>query len=73
LWSLVIAKDFFSAFDQGNLLDERVAARYRDAILIPGGSADAADLIQDFLGRPFAFDAFQAWLARAPRPISQET
>jgi thimet oligopeptidase len=73
LWSLVIAKDLFSAFDQGNLLDERVAARYRDAILIPGGSADAADLIQDFLGRPFAFDAFQAWLARAPRPISQET
>jgi len=73
LWSLVIAKDMFSAFDAGNLLDESIAARYRDAVLARGGSADAADLVRDFLGRPFAFDAFQAWLARAPRPISPET
>jgi thimet oligopeptidase len=72
LWSLVIAKDLFSAFDPGNLLDGKIAARYRDAILVPGGSADAADLVQNFLDRPFAFDAFEAWLARAPRPVKQE-
>jgi thimet oligopeptidase len=72
LWSLVIAKDLFSAFDETNLLDERVAGRYRDAVLARGGSADAAELIEDFLGRPFAFDAFEAWLARAPRPITQD-
>jgi thimet oligopeptidase len=71
LWSLVIAKDLFSAFDPANLLDETVAHRYRDAILVPGGSADAADLVRDFLGRPFAFDAFQAWLDRAPRPLER--
>ena len=29
----------------------------------PGGSADAADLVADFLGRPYGFDAFEAWLS----------
>ena len=32
---------------------------------------DAADLVADFLGRPFAFDAFAAWLDRAPVPVSR--
>ena len=62
-WSLVIAKDLFSAFDESNLFDPDIAGRYRDAILGRGGSADAADLVADFLGRPYSFDAFGAWLA----------
>ncbi|HEY0772993.1 MAG TPA: M3 family metallopeptidase [Nocardioidaceae bacterium] len=62
MWSLVIAKDLFSAFDHGNLFDAEVAHRYRDRILAAGGSKDAADLVEDFLGRPYTFDAFQAWL-----------
>ncbi len=68
LWSLVIAKDLFSAFDAGDLFDPVVAQRYRDRILAPGGSRDAADSVADFLGRPFTFDAFAAWLDRAPTP-----
>ncbi|MBF4996203.1 Zn-dependent oligopeptidase [Nocardia sp. BSTN01] len=68
LWSLVIAKDLFSAFDAGDLFDHGVAQRYRDSILAPGGSRDAADSVADFLGRPFTFDAFAAWLDRAPTP-----
>lgn len=68
LWSLVIAKDLFSAFNSGDLFDTAVAQRYRDRILAPGGSRDAADLVADFLGRPFTFDAFGAWLDRAPVP-----
>ena len=32
------------------------------AVLAPGGSAPAADLIRDFLGRGYTFDAYQAWL-----------
>ncbi|MFT4297451.1 MAG: M3 family metallopeptidase [Micropruina sp.] len=64
MWSLVIAKDLFSAFDPGNLLDPGVAARYRDAVLAPGGSKDAAELVADFLGRPYDTDAFEAWLNR---------
>jgi thimet oligopeptidase len=64
MWSLVIAKDLFSAFDPDNLFDPEVAHRYRDQILAPGGTRDAADLVEDFLGRPYTFDAYAAWLAR---------
>jgi thimet oligopeptidase len=62
-WSLVIAKDLFSAFDPADLFDPEVAGRYRDKVLAPGGSKDAADLVEDFLGRPYSFDAYAAWLA----------
>jgi thimet oligopeptidase len=70
MWSLVIAKDMFSAFRTDDLFDEGVAHRYRDEILARGGSADAAALVETFLGRPYSFDAFGAWLDRpitAPR------
>jgi thimet oligopeptidase len=63
MWSLVIAKDMFSAFDRDNMWDPTVAHRYRDKVLAQGGNADAADLVKDFLGRPYAFDAFGAWLS----------
>ncbi len=66
MWSLVIAKDLFSAFDPADLLDHAgtgVAGRYRDRVLAAGGTKDAADLVADFLGRPYTFDAYAAWLA----------
>ncbi|MEO8828902.1 M3 family metallopeptidase [Lapillicoccus sp.] len=62
-WSLVIAKDLFSAFDRSALFDPEVAGRYRDRVLAPGGQRDAADLVADFLGRPYTFDSYAAWLA----------
>jgi thimet oligopeptidase len=64
MWSLVIAKDLFSAFDPENMFDTDVSYKYRDRILAAGGSKDAADLVADFLGRPYSFDAFEAWLNR---------
>ena len=64
MWSLVIAKDLFSAFDPDDLFAPAVAGRYRDTILAAGGTRDAADLVADFLGRPYTFDAYAAWLAR---------
>jgi thimet oligopeptidase len=64
MWSLVIAKDLFSAFDSDDLFAPEVAGRYRDRVLAPGGRKDAADLVADFLGRPYTFDAYAAWLAR---------
>jgi thimet oligopeptidase len=64
MWSLVIAKDLFSAFDPDDLFDVAVAGRYRDSVLAAGGTKDAADLVADFLGRPYTFDAYAAWLAR---------
>ena len=64
MWSLVIAKDLFSAFDADDLFAPEVAHRYRDAVLAPGGSKDAADLVAAFLGRPYNTEAFSAWLNR---------
>ncbi|WP_323096917.1 M3 family metallopeptidase [Intrasporangium sp. YIM S08009] len=63
MWSLVIAKDMFSAFDKDDLFDPEVAGAYRDKVLAQGGRRDAADLVEDFLGRPYTFDAYAAWLA----------
>jgi Zn-dependent oligopeptidase len=62
MWSLVIAKDMFSQFDSANLLAPGVAAKYRTAVLAPGGSKPAATLVSDFLGRPFDFKAWERWL-----------
>lgn len=63
-WSLVIAKDLFTRFAAAGVLDRDVARAYREAILEPGGTADAADLVVPFLGRPFNLDAYRAWLQR---------
>jgi len=65
MWSLVIASDMFSEFEQQGLRNPAVAQRYRHAVLAPGGSKDAADLVADFLGRPFNFDAFAKNLEKA--------
>ncbi len=62
MWSLVIAKDLFGPFRQAGLMSEAPARRYRKAILEPGGSKPAAELVKDFLGRPHTFDAYEAWL-----------
>ncbi len=64
LWSLVIAKDLLGEFQRNGLLDDATATRYRDTVLVPGGSKDAADLVKDFLGRPYGFEAFQQWLEK---------
>lgn len=65
LWSLVIAKDLLTAFD-GSLMDPEVGRRYRDHILAPGGSRDAADLVEAFLGRERSFAPFESWLTTTP-------
>jgi thimet oligopeptidase len=65
MWSLVIAKDLFTAFEREGLLNPAPAARYRRAILEPGGSKDAADLVKDFLGREYGFAAYEEWLNAA--------
>jgi thimet oligopeptidase len=72
MWSLVIAKDLFSHFDRANLLSAATARRYREAILTPGGSKPAAQLVQEFLGRPFSFASWESWLNReTPAPAAR--
>ena len=62
MWSLVIAKDLLSEFQRNGLLDHATARRYADAVLVPGGSKDAAVLVEDFLGRPYGFEAYERWM-----------
>lgn len=64
MWSLVQAKDMLSSFLAKGLMDPGTALAYRKAILEPGGTVDAADMVKTFLGRPYAFDAYQKWLAK---------
>ena len=63
-WSLVIAKDLFTRFQKAGLMDAGVAREYREKILEPGGTRDASELVQDFLGRPYNLDAYRSWLQR---------
>ncbi|KAF2418722.1 M3 family metallopeptidase [Microbacterium sp. B35-30] len=63
-WSLVIARDLLSGFGDG-LMDAAAAGRYRTEVLERGGSRDAHDLVEGFLGRPSSFDAYREWLAGA--------
>jgi len=62
MWSLVIAKDLLTPFKQHGLMNKEWTYRYRDRILAPGGTKDAADLVADFLGRKFTFKAFEDYL-----------
>ncbi len=62
MWSLVIAKDMFTVFSRDGLLNRDAAMRYRTRVLQPGGSRPAADLVKDFLERPYSFSAFEDWL-----------
>ena len=63
MWSLVIASDMFSEFEREGLMNTELARRFRDTVLAPGGSKKAATLVEDFLGRPFSFDAFEKMLS----------
>ncbi|MFN7131733.1 MAG: M3 family metallopeptidase [Myxococcales bacterium] len=64
LWSLVIAKDLHTAFEEKGHLDVETTMKYRRTILEPGGSQPAAELVKAFLGREYGFDSFQRYLER---------
>jgi len=64
MWDKVIAEDFFGQFDPKNLLDSTVSMRYRKAVLEPGGSVSANDLVKNFLGRAQNTDAIQKWAGK---------
>ena len=64
MWDKVIAQDFYAQFNQDNPMLGPAAARYRKAVLEPGGSVSANDLVKNFLGRPQNTKAFQAWMSK---------
>jgi len=58
----VIAIDFFDQFDKKNLVDGPTAMRYRHAVLEPGATKPAAELVKDFLGRPQSIEPLKNWI-----------
>lgn len=64
MWSLVIAADMHSEFVKKGLRNAALAQRYRETVLAPGGKKDASELVEDFLGRPYSFDAFAKDLSK---------
>ena len=70
LWDKVIAEDFFSQFDQNNLLAGPAPMRYRRTVLQPGGSVSANTLVKNFLGREQNMDAFQKWMGEEFAPAA---
>jgi Zn-dependent oligopeptidase len=59
MWSQVIALDMLSPF-KADMLDPAVGARYRDAILAPGGQGEEGAMVRKFLGRDASNAAFLA-------------
>ncbi|MFA6439123.1 MAG: M3 family metallopeptidase [Bacteriovoracaceae bacterium] len=62
MWSLVIAKDFFSLFDRSNMMKSDIAKKYRDFVLARGGAKPAEAMVKEFLGREFRYDGWKQWL-----------
>jgi thimet oligopeptidase len=58
----VIALDFFAQFDPHDLLGGPAGVRYREAVLAPGATQPAAQLVRDFLGREVNLDAYRRWM-----------
>jgi thimet oligopeptidase len=63
MWSLVIAKDLLTPFQKKGLMHTETTYKYRDTVIAPGGTRDAADLVKEFLGRDYNFKAFDRFLA----------
>jgi thimet oligopeptidase len=62
MWSLVLTKDILGKFKEAGMMDEATALAYRKTILEPGGSIDADEMVKNFLGREYSFEAFRNWL-----------
>jgi len=57
-WSLAIATDLFSRFEQKGLRNKAIAKEYREKVLGAAGSKPATEFVEEFLGRPFSPDAY---------------
>src|SRR5262249_22370349 len=58
----VIALDFFAQFDPRDLLGGPAGLRYRQAVLAPGATQPAAQVVRGFLGREPHIDAYRRWM-----------
>jgi thimet oligopeptidase len=59
MWSLVIADDMFSRFEEEGLRNQATSFSYRDEVLARGGSRPTSESVEAFLGRPYGFESFE--------------
>ncbi len=68
LYDKVMALEFFRQFaqaDQADMLNGETGRRYRRAVLEPGGSKPARDLVKAFLGQEHVgMEAFRGWIGQ---------
>lgn len=57
-WSLVIAQDIFSRFEEEGLFNAELGAKLRKYIYTPGTVYDENEMVEKFLGRPYNDKAF---------------
>ena len=66
LWAETLGDDMFARFESEGLLDPRVGAEYRRAILEPNGSKSGDEMLLDFLGRPPNTEAWMRYKGFTP-------
>lgn len=64
-WSLAIAYDMLTRFEDGGLRNKDIARDYRIKVLGAAGSKPAAEFVEDFLDRPISMKSYSDWLAEA--------
>ena len=70
-WSLAIASDLFTRFEEEGLRNVETAGEYRDLVLGQGGAKPAAELVTDFLGREISFRPYADRLSKAGLPAGE--
>ena len=58
MWADIIGDDLFSRFENEGILSKEVGIDYKNKILSVGGSKDAEEMVQNFLGRKWNDEAF---------------
>jgi len=69
-WSLAIATDMFTRFEEQGLRNVEVAGAYRDIVLGAGGTKPAGELVSEFLGREISFKPYADRLSGADKKSS---
>lgn len=64
MWSLSLSEDMYQRFEKEGLMNPEVGKAYRTAVIEPGGTVDAADMVKNFLGRESTFDALERYLSK---------
>lgn len=62
LFSGILAKDLYTGFNPEDLTDPKKGKLYQEKVLSPTGTKPSAELVKDFLGRPYNYDAWREWI-----------